>query len=66
MSALHHASVAGDAKVARELIRAGGRADSADDAGRTPLHWAAGHGFVDVVQVLLEEDDNRPARADVS
>ena len=65
MSPLHHAAVAGDADIARQLVQSGGRADSADDAGRTALHWAAGHGFVDVVRVLLEENESRPAKADV-
>ena len=65
MTPLHHASVAGAGEVCRVLVRAGARADRADDAGRTPLHWAAGHGFEEVVAVLLEEDEARPARADV-
>ncbi len=65
MTPLHHASVAGAARVSRALIRAGARADRADDAGRHPLHWAAGHGFVEVVEALLEEDENKPAKAEV-
>ncbi len=54
MTPLHHASVAGDASVVRQLAEAGSRPDASDGQGRAPLHWAAGHAFVDVAEALLE------------
>jgi len=59
MTALHHASVAGVASIAAEIIRAGGRAGHQDHSGRAPLHWAAGFGFNDVARVLVEDGGAR-------
>lgn len=42
--------------VIKALIEAGANADSRDDAGQSPLHGAAYHGNVDIIQILLDRN----------
>ena len=53
MTPLHHAAVAGDARITFALIDAGGQPGATDDAGRAPLHWACANAFVGVARELL-------------
>lgn len=68
MTCLHHAAVAGDAEVILILLSAKGQGQSlakvADDAGRTPLHWAAGNGFFEACRVLVEKGGAKGGVAD--
>ena len=50
---LHRAAADGDLEEVRRLIDAGYELDLFDDISYTPLHYAAKHGYVDVMQVLL-------------
>lgn len=55
MTPLHHAAVAGDARIIYILIDAGSRVSAVDDAGRSPLHWACANAFLEVATTLLEQ-----------
>ena len=65
MTPLQHAAVAGSAEVISALLAAGGKANLFDDQRRMPLHWTAGHGFVDATRVLLEEGKASPDVVDL-
>jgi ankyrin repeat protein len=49
---LHLAARDGRLEIVDVLLKAGARADIADDRGSTPLHWAAGHPGV--ISILVE------------
>ncbi len=51
---LMHALAAGDAQLARTLLRAGAVIDHIDSTGRTPLHHAATGGHGELVTELLD------------
>lgn len=51
-TALHHASLKGNADVINLLLRAGADINSANTLGETPLHWAAAGGYLKIVQIL--------------
>ncbi|MCG8340757.1 MAG: ankyrin repeat domain-containing protein, partial [Cytophagales bacterium] len=42
-------------KITLQIIQEGGDVDLTDKGGRTPLHWAAEEGNVEVVKALLEK-----------
>lgn len=44
LTSLHHAVAKGDIEVVKSLLKEGASIDSRDNAGRTPLHYAAGAG----------------------
>ena len=44
----------GDVATVRHLIESGADVNVAEGDGMTPLHWAAGRGYVEVTQLLLE------------
>ena len=45
----------GRLKCMKILIRCGASLQQKDSAGRTVLHWAACHGFLNIVKYLIEE-----------
>lgn len=51
---LHRACIAGNLTLVRRLIDQGHPVNVRDNAGWSPLHEAANHGFKDVVEVLLD------------
>jgi ankyrin repeat protein len=53
-TALHHASVDGQAAIAQLLIASGANVGAADKAGHTPLHFAVQDFHLDVATLLLE------------
>ena len=67
LTPLHRAVVKGDIELVKSLLEKGAEVDSTDNAGRTPLHYAAGASFgsanpqvrtVDMVQCLLDNRAN--------
>jgi len=44
----------GDAERVKELLKKGADPNTQDEAGNTPLHWAAYKGHFDIVRLLLE------------
>jgi ankyrin repeat protein len=46
----------GDRELLEWLVARGAGIDAADDAGRTPLSWAAGRGSLEIVSYLLEQE----------
>ncbi|KAK3930791.1 Tonsoku-like protein [Frankliniella fusca] len=55
---LHTACIAGNEKAVRTLLAQGCEVNATDNAGWTPLHEAANHGFLDIVELLLENGAN--------
>uniref|UniRef100_A0A6M2F919 Serine/threonine-protein kinase BSK1-like TPR repeats domain-containing protein n=1 Tax=Populus davidiana TaxID=266767 RepID=A0A6M2F919_9ROSI len=56
-TALHHSAGIGNTELMEYLLSKGAEVESQSDAG-TPLLWAAGHGQVDALKVLLEHHAN--------
>lgn len=54
MGPLHHAVKAGKTDAVRWLLQHAARVNATDAAGWTPLHLAAQDGWLDVIDVLLE------------
>jgi hypothetical protein len=44
----------GDTRALKALLAAGADVNEQDEQGWTPLNWAAGHGAVEVIELLLE------------
>lgn len=44
----------GDLRALRDLLAAGANVNEQDEQGWTPLNWAAGHGDVEAVKLLLD------------
>jgi ankyrin repeat protein len=59
-SALHYAALKNDPAEAAELLAGGSDPNLSDQAGFTPLHFAAQEGSVDVARILV----NNGARVD--
>src|ERR1019366_4884353 len=55
----------GNLEIARLLLNNGARVDTPDEHKRTPLHWAAYHGFADIVVLLLGRGANAQASDDI-
>ena len=53
-SDLHFAAIDGDEARVRTLIAEGRSPDAFDELAKTPLHYAAGHGRIDIMRLLLE------------
>ncbi|XP_006824924.1 BRCA1-associated RING domain protein 1-like [Saccoglossus kowalevskii] len=53
-TALHIASIKGDAKTVKELLESGFEPNLKDNAGWTPLHEACNHGYIEIVTSLLD------------
>jgi len=52
MSALHYACINGHCETAQILMRAGVSWDGRNKVDKTPLHFAAQYGHLDVVKTL--------------
>lgn len=50
MTPLHHAAVEGSAEVIEVLIKAGAKANMADNSKRLPLHWSCTYGFLEATK----------------
>ncbi len=59
---LHHAALAGDAKLVEQLLEAGAALDARDRWGDTPLHSAARRFRAEVLTVLIEHGASLDAR----
>ena len=59
-SQLLHAAGSGQVEIVRLMIELGFDLHVRDDDAMTPLHWAAFHGYADVIAVLLDADDEPP------
>ena len=57
---LLHAAGTGNAKVVKLMASLGFDLHIRDDDAMTPLHWAAFHGYHEVVALLLEADSDPP------
>jgi ankyrin repeat protein len=53
MSMLHQACISGSLEVVRLLVESGCRLDLRDNKGYKPFHYAAQHGKIDIVALLL-------------
>ena len=58
-------STGANLELVRLLVNNGANINVSDEHRRTPLHWAAYHGFADVVVLLLGRGANAEARDDV-
>lgn len=61
-SALHRAAQKGDAQLLQDLLSTRVDPNSVDDAGNTPLHFAADVGHENAVHALLKAGASRDAR----
>lgn len=61
-TALHYAAYDDNLAIAQMLIRAGARADAANDLGSTPLHVACNNGSTAMVDLLLAAKANPNAK----
>lgn len=57
---LLHAAGTGQVEIVRLMIELGFDLHVRDDDALTPLHWAAFHGYADVIAALLAADDEPP------
>ncbi|MCY4020101.1 MAG: ankyrin repeat domain-containing protein [Chloroflexi bacterium] len=57
---LLHAAWTGKLEVVKLMVSLGFNLHIRDDDAMMPLHWAAFHGYHEVVALLLNEDDNPP------
>jgi len=64
-SALHLAARARNLADLKRHLSAGDQVDARDELGRTPLHIAAGGGYIDLAALLLDRGADPNARADV-
>ncbi|MFH1313728.1 MAG: ankyrin repeat domain-containing protein [Candidatus Eisenbacteria bacterium] len=58
-SALHMATIQGDAATVEHLLKGGASVKSKDDAGNTPLEMAARYGHNDVAELLIAHGADR-------
>uniref|UniRef100_A0A3P8ZYZ7 Ankyrin 2 n=1 Tax=Esox lucius TaxID=8010 RepID=A0A3P8ZYZ7_ESOLU len=65
-TALHIASLAGQAEVVKILVKRGAEINSQSQNGFTPLYMAAQENHIDVVRYLLESGGNQSTATEVS
>ena len=59
MISLHHAAQNGQAKVVDILLKNNADVEAKDDQGWSHLHFAAAHGFIELVNSIIAEVDAR-------
>ena|SRR5258705_925129 len=56
--ALHDAAQSGNIEEVRRLLVIGQQPNEFDDLGKTPLHYAAEHGYLEVMESLINTGAN--------